>query len=218
MGFLGKKRKRGEEELDATTAAIGATVGRWRDDTGMPFSIKIGRVVGHDWANVEITGLDRVRVADVLKLKKITKVVNLVAYMGKVKGGNLTPTLVLRVADRSAEERPAKASTKLAPDLTALAFESQLSRECSASMCGRINEVVRPLRKRLASCELASTSAAVSARPLPGVVHVTVDGLDAVDEKALEVARGGDDYESFLDFTKGQLKFFFYGPSRRAEM
>ena len=60
MGFLNRKRKRESDTVARATEFLEHAIKDWRDENGLGNSIRMGRVVGEDWVNFDIDGLETV--------------------------------------------------------------------------------------------------------------------------------------------------------------
>jgi hypothetical protein len=89
-----RKRKREESVLDTVTRDIERVVGNWRDGSGLGYSVDMSRVIGEDFANITLHGLDTLNCADIVALACLENVSDFVCDLER-------STLVVRVERRN---------------------------------------------------------------------------------------------------------------------
>lgn len=97
MSFLSlgsRKRKREESVLDVVTRDIEKVVGKWRDGSGLGYSVDMSRVIGEDFANITLHGLETLGCADIAALARLDNVSDFVCDLER-------STVVVRIERRS---------------------------------------------------------------------------------------------------------------------
>jgi hypothetical protein len=79
MPFLGRKRKRDEDDiLETATVDVRNVVRTWRDESGLGVSVDVSRTVGEDFANISLLGLDSVSASDLEAFETVPNVTDFV--------------------------------------------------------------------------------------------------------------------------------------------
>ena len=208
MILFSKKRKRGEDDVvEAATINIKSEIARWRDDNNLGFTINLGRVIGEDWVNFDVFGIDRVNVKDVLRLCEIPSVQKLVAHLQK-------GALIVRVEkvykystnDLQKKDLPFRIDTDI------LAVEKDLLLTCAPEDCKRVCQLLTEFKSKLYEKKIASKEKQLQivAKSSPGVVYVSVGGLEVVDDECLKTlcTRGDEGFDFFINFEKHMIQIF----------
>ena len=214
MQFLGKRKRTRNTRADEITNEISETIARWKDETGMAYSVQLGRIVGDGWLNVEVIGLDVVRVYDILRLLEIESVNNVAVHFTKMKHGDTTPTLVLRCGEKIVQRPKDTTKNTLQMQLCVLHTAEELKKNYPLNFVEKVSNFLRVFLDKLEERELVVKGEKVAVRvtALSNVVHVFVSNVSAVEDDCLRILhkKMEEKKESFVDFIKREIKITFY--------
>ncbi len=224
MNLFSKKRKRTATNLPAderrfpppdvaeyfarAKSAICGVVKGWRDENGRRYSVEVSALVGEDFMNIEIAGVDRVSGSNVLQLLDSPVSRDVAVRFGDATENN-TSCIVVRVEARGGKPEPRGTANVTVEerrddqkhradrgepgwDYFCPALDAEIDGLSAADETrARAKRAIARVRRQLKEKKFAlRADVAPALRAERGVIDVRFEGVTALDGECLETLRG----------------------------
>lgn len=205
LGLLGKRKKAEEHPLEQSQRKIIDIIGRWKDECDFEYAYKIERVVGEDFINLDLMGIESVKLSDVCQLASVDHVTRFYCDLDK---GSIAVKLEMRVGGLTTTS-PSTYQNILPRDNEGLRSKLREA-ECSQDEINRAYGMVELYKKKALEKEhiFPDTEMNIVTKNYPGMLAVYLRGIHRIDSDVMMALNERDEtVTSWIELENNILRF-----------